>query len=690
MSLEAISQAFQENNARVGVRIVGHAYLTRGDGTGTFIADQTLRMGFYWQQDESGQRIIGMATVDPGIVFENNKDYETIKVDLGYKPDDNKLYILGQNSYGMTSGGGTTIIEQKIAAAQQAVQLPLSVSADPAQPSMTVFINGWQPTVGGTAYQFPVSGTSLASYVPGGTAQMCYAVLFLDSDFSTLEVQTSTPRSQAAGLPLGLADRQQCITSASARANPIMAIPLFTGQTALTQADINTGVPMQNYISPQLPIGGTGSVTSVGLTMPNIFSVANSPVTNAGTFVVTLGSEGPNTVFAGGTAGSALPVFRPLVAADIPALSYVSNVGLTMPSIFNVANSPVTGIGTFAVTLGSEGPNTFFAGGTAGSAIPAFRSIVSADLTTALTTPPPIGGTTAAAGIFTAFTGNGTWTVTDAGTSTPTFETQGGSMEVRQDVYGANVPTLVWRHIPGTKASPTAITSGTFLGQISARGQYDTTVGHVTTDSGIAGFVSTEAFTSSANGTLFRVRLTPTGHDASTIFTALNMLPSGVTFVTKDDATNTSGSLAFSHRTFGTPAAGFGYDFSFQGDDDGNTNRTMALIRINWVSATSASRKGEMIFFAQDATAARQFMTGSTDGSNALLGFFGASAVVQQTQGATVTNNVTSGGTANTIANFTSLTTYATDAATIRNDIYQLTVLMKTVVDALRSYGLLT
>lgn len=72
------------------------------------------------------------------------------------------------------------------------------------------------------------------------------------------------------------------------------------------------------------------------------------------------------------------------------------------------------------------------------------------------------------------------------------------------------------------------------------------------------------------------------------------------------------------------------------------------------------------------------------------IGFFGTTPAIQQTQGATLTNNVTSGGSANTIANFTSLTTYSTDAATIRNDIYQLSQTLKIVVDALRTYGLLS
>lgn len=59
----------------------------------------------------------------------------------------------------------------------------------------------------------------------------------------------------------------------------------------------------------------------------------------------------------------------------------------------------------------------------------------------------------------------------------------------------------------------------------------------------------------------------------------------------------------------------------------------------------------------------------------------------QQTSGANVTNNVTSGGTDDTIANYTDLTVYANDAAAIRNDIYQLARKVKQINDGLRLIG---
>lgn len=72
----------------------------------------------------------------------------------------------------------------------------------------------------------------------------------------------------------------------------------------------------------------SGTVTSVGLAMPGIFSVSGSPVTTSGTLTAALNTQAANQVFAGPTTGAAAaPAFRALVAADIPSLatSYIQN-----------------------------------------------------------------------------------------------------------------------------------------------------------------------------------------------------------------------------------------------------------------------------------------------------------------------------------------------------------------------------
>ncbi len=81
-----------------------------------------------------------------------------------------------------------------------------------------------------------------------------------------------------------------------------------------------------------------GTVTSVGLSAPGIFTVVGSPVTTSGTLALTLTNEVANSVWAGPTSGgAAAPTFRALVAADIPNI-YVLKAGdmmtgaLTLPT----------------------------------------------------------------------------------------------------------------------------------------------------------------------------------------------------------------------------------------------------------------------------------------------------------------------------------------------------------------------
>jgi hypothetical protein len=67
-------------------------------------------------------------------------------------------------------------------------------------------------------------------------------------------------------------------------------------------------------------IGGGGSVTSVGLALPSIFTVSGSPVTVSGTLSATLASQSANAVFAAPDGSAGTPTFRALVANDIPSL----------------------------------------------------------------------------------------------------------------------------------------------------------------------------------------------------------------------------------------------------------------------------------------------------------------------------------------------------------------------------------
>lgn len=146
---------------------------------------------------------------------------------------------------------------------------------------------------------------------------------------------------------------------------------------------------MSGIYSRYSGLGGgaaAGTVTSVGLadgsSVP-IYSISGSPVTTTGTLTFTLMAQAANLILAGPTSGgSAQPGFRSLVAADLPALSYVTSVGLALPSsILTVSGSPVTSSGTLTGSLATQTANTVWAGATSGGAAqPTFRALVAADL----------------------------------------------------------------------------------------------------------------------------------------------------------------------------------------------------------------------------------------------------------------------------------------------------------------------
>lgn len=146
-----------------------------------------------------------------------------------------------------------------------------------------------------------------------------------------------------------------------------------------------------------------GTVTSVGLDLPtSTFSVINSPIINSGTLTATFNPQAPNTVFIGPVTGlNATPTWRKLVTADfdnniitlpklqqLPAQTLLGNssgstanvetitiganltltggvlsatgggggggvtsVGLTSSDITVGGASPITGAGTFTLTL---------------------------------------------------------------------------------------------------------------------------------------------------------------------------------------------------------------------------------------------------------------------------------------------------------------------------------------------------
>ena len=165
---------------------------------------------------------------------------------------------------------------------------------------------------------------------------------------------------------------------------------------------------------------GTGTVTSVGLSLPSIMAVSGSPVTTSGTLTGTLTTQAINRIFAGPSSGAAAaPTFRALVTADIPSLSYVSSVSGTAGRITSTGGlTPILDLASGIATAGTTGSATL---------VPVITIDTYGRVTSITTAANPQGTVTSVAQTFTGglisvagspITSSGTLALTIAGTST--------------------------------------------------------------------------------------------------------------------------------------------------------------------------------------------------------------------------------------------------------------------------------
>lgn len=114
---------------------------------------------------------------------------------------------------------------------------------------------------------------------------------------------------------------------------------------------------------------GIGTVLSVGLSLPSIFSVSGSPVTTTGTLTGTLANQSANQVWAGPTSGAAAaPAFRALVGADLPNPSASTLGGVQSKTV--VASQWLNSISTSGVPSSSQPAFTDISGTVAAAQLP--------------------------------------------------------------------------------------------------------------------------------------------------------------------------------------------------------------------------------------------------------------------------------------------------------------------------------
>ncbi len=112
--------------------------------------------------------------------------------------------------------------------------------------------------------------------------------------------------------------------------------------------------------SIQATAGGTGTVTSVAMTVPSVMTVAGSPIVNAGTLALDFNTQTSGTIFTGPISGSnAIPTFRSLSASDIPSGIDASKIdgGLVSNAEFNYLDGVTSNIQTQFGTINSNFSN---------------------------------------------------------------------------------------------------------------------------------------------------------------------------------------------------------------------------------------------------------------------------------------------------------------------------------------------
>lgn len=255
----------------------------------------------------------------------------------------------------------------------------------------------------------------------------------------------------------------------------------------------------------------TGTVTSVGLTMPTIFSVTGTPVTAAGSFNVSLVNQSANSAFLAPNGSAGAPAFRTLVNADLPtsgvtAGSY-TNLNATVNAqgiITAAANGGGSGSGTVNNSSISGAATYYATTGTAVSANPLWLYDNNNDLVGNFNT------STSTPGFPTQLAHNGILAVGADGMNVGFIGTsyENGSTSI-QPLFGLQTAG-------GTKASPTALGSNSQIGGLAFSGYNGSAFSNST---GVFSCLTSQAWTPSAEGTECTIGTTP--NNTTTLSTAI-------------------------------------------------------------------------------------------------------------------------------------------------------------------------
>lgn len=249
MSRDLIAAATKNLIAQHGRTIIGHVLLTRGDGTGTLIADLRTRLAYYHQPSTTGQLAPGMAVLHPSsnIPFVNRLSYETVEVQLGYDADDpNTLYLFGETASSAQASGGVTIIERVIGQLQQPSQsqiaelLVLPVST----PTTEVYVQPgcYLATGDNSRHRFPGDITSDLTAAIGtlaaGEHQIAWVCLEMVGGTLVSQFGSAGTAIDPLPAPYEFSDNAVLGVSIGTAYKPITPVYLYYGQAEITEVNV--------------------------------------------------------------------------------------------------------------------------------------------------------------------------------------------------------------------------------------------------------------------------------------------------------------------------------------------------------------------------------------------------------------------------------------------------------------------
>lgn len=222
---------------------------------------------------------------------------------------------------------------------------------------------------GNTAVTLPVSGTL-------ATLANSEVLTNKSIDASTNTLTNINNAAISSGAAISYSKLNLSTSILLADINPSFLLPISLGGTnAVTAAAAltnllpsqtgNAGKVMQTdgTVATWQSVAGSGTVTSVALSLPNIFSVSGSPITSSGTLTGALATQVANKIFAGPSTGADdVPTFRSLVSADLPSISHsnLTNLGADDHTQYHTDARALTWLGTRSTTDLAEGSNLYY------------------------------------------------------------------------------------------------------------------------------------------------------------------------------------------------------------------------------------------------------------------------------------------------------------------------------------------